>query len=129
VHKYLNGQLVPLTPEEIAARRAEEEAARVVSPSVVKGECQRRIYTRLPQWKQDNMAARDNELIRIQAGLMIDDAGNALPASALTHAEKAEQMAHKAAWDWVRAMRAASDALEALTPIPIDFADNKYLPV
>jgi hypothetical protein len=46
---YLNGQPVPLTPEEIAARQVEEEVARVVSPATVKVECQRRIYSRYPQ--------------------------------------------------------------------------------
>jgi hypothetical protein len=42
--------------------------------AAVKAEAQRRIYARYPEWKQDNMAARDNELIRIQMGLMIDGA-------------------------------------------------------
>jgi hypothetical protein len=117
-----------MTPDEIAAPRAEEVAARMVLPAAVKVECQRRIYSRYPQWKQNNLTARDGELVRIQQGSMIDDAGNALPARALTDAGKAEQVAHKSAWGWIKATRVASDALEAMDPIPADLAADGYWP-
>ena len=74
------------------------------------------------------MTARDGELVRIQQGLMIDEAGDALPARALTDAERAEQIAHMAAWAWVKATRAASDALEAMVPIPLDYTADGYWP-
>lgn len=79
----------------------------------VKGEARRRIIARFPDWKQTNMVARALELTRKGAGL--------------TPEEQTEATQLQAAWDWIKAVRAASDALEAMDPIPADFtADQRW---
>jgi hypothetical protein len=83
----------------------------------VKGEASWRIAQRFPSWKQANMTARGVELTFKLAQ------GNALAPE-----ETAEIAALQAAWDWIKAVRAASDALEALDPIPADFADDARWP-
>jgi hypothetical protein len=58
----------------------------------------------------------------------VDLLSRRLVAGAWTEAEAAEASALQAAWDWIRAVRAASDALEALGPIPAGFADDIHWP-
>lgn len=60
------------------------------------------ILATLPEWKQANATARGLELLSIIA-----------PSRALTEQETAELAALQAAWAWVKAVRAASDAAEA----------------
>ena len=82
----------------------------------VKAEARARILARLPDWKQRNMTARGVELINLRA------------SRPLTADEQAEAVALQAAWDWVRAVRTASDAIEAMDSIPVDFRDDKRWP-
>ena len=107
---------VEMTPEEIAAREAEEQAA-AVTAIMVKAEAQRRIYARFPQWRQANLVAR---------GVELQDVWRTV--GSWTAGEQAEADALKAAWSWIRETRAASDALEAMVPIPADFADDRHWP-
>jgi hypothetical protein len=94
---------------------------------MVKLEASRRILDRYPLWKQMNMTARSNELFRLQAGFMRGNSGNFDPARALSPDEVAEEVALKQAWDWIKAVRTASDALENTTPIPQDYyADARW---
>ena len=69
-------------------------------PATIKAEARRRIVARLPEWKQANMIARMTELLLVG------------PAQ-WTPAEQAEADALRAAWAWVKAIRAKSDELEA----------------
>lgn len=79
----------------------------------VKAEAQRRIYAILPDWKQRNLTARAAELaIKGQANW--------------TPEEQAEVTAGQAVWDQIKAIRAASDALEAMAPIPADYTAEVY---
>lgn len=80
----------------------------------VRAEARRRILARYPDWKQVNMTARGVELLR---------KGEAN----LTPAEATESAAMQAAWDWVKAVRAACDALEV--SLPSSFADDLNWPV
>lgn len=82
-----------------------------VDAAAVKQEARRRILERYPDWKQTNMVARSVELQDIwrQVG-------------SWTPEERAEADALTAAWAWIKAIRAASDEIEAMTPIPADFA-------
>lgn len=84
--------------------------------AAVKLEARNRILARYPEWKQANMTARGVELVNLRAG------------RAWTVEEQAEADALQAAWDWVKAVRSASDVIEAMTPIPADFRDAKYWP-
>jgi hypothetical protein len=45
-----------------------------------------------------------------------------------TAAEQAEADALKSAWAWIKAVRAASDTLEAMVPIPVDYTSDSYWP-
>lgn len=93
----------------------------------VKTECRRRIIERFPDWKQANMTARSHELDRIQSGFMRDADGNRLEARDLTETEMAEERAIGQAWAWIKAVRAKSDEIEALDPVPDDFdADERW---
>lgn len=83
----------------------------------VKAEAGRRINLRYPLWRQSNMNMRANELqeVRIAGGT-------------LTPEEQAEADALKAAATWIKSVRDTSDALEAMSPVPVDYADNAYWP-
>lgn len=88
-----------------------------VQKMAVKNEARRRILTRYPEWKQTNMVARGLELQDIwrQSG-------------AWTAEEQAEANALAVAWGWIKAVRAASDLLELLSPIPSDFNNDTRWP-
>jgi hypothetical protein len=82
----------------------------------VKDECGRRIYAAFPQWKQANYTARATELVLAKTN------------GELTQAETDELAALQASWSWIKAVRAASDILEASDPIPLDYTDDIHWP-
>lgn len=88
-----------------------------VLPDRVKAEARRRILARLPEWKQANMTARGVELLNIR-----------MSVGSWTQQQAQEAAALSAAWDWVKSVRVASDALEAMSPTPQDFAADKWWP-
>ena len=88
---------------------------RVITVQEVKAEAQRRIYEILPDWKQRNLTARAAELALKGAGSWTPD-------------EQAEVAAGQALWDKIKAVRAASDVIEAMDPIPLDYTDDSYWP-
>jgi len=80
---------------------------------MVKEEAQRRIYEILPDWKQRNLTARAAELaIKGVQNWSLE--------------EQAEVAAGQALWDQIKVIRAKSDELEAMDPIPVDYIDDKY---
>lgn len=81
--------------------------------AVVKEEAQRRILEVLPEWRQRNLTARAAELA-------------AKGQSNWTPEEQAEWDAGQILWDKIKVIRAASDALESMDPIPSDYKDNSY---
>jgi hypothetical protein len=82
----------------------------------VKTEARRRILENYPEWKQANMTARMVELNKIRASV-----------GSWTAGEQIEVDVIQSAWDWVKSVRSASDALE-LT-LPVDYAlNNDYWP-
>jgi hypothetical protein len=99
------------TLDAVLAKQAELEAkARI---DAVKAEARRRITQRFPDWKQANMTARGVELtFKLAQGQSLDAP------------EAAEVAALQAAWAWIKNVRSASDAIEALAPIPEDFASD-----
>ena len=103
------------TLDAVLAKQAELEAeARI---DAVKAEARRRITQRFPDWKQANMTARGVELtFKLAQGQSLDAQ------------EAAEVAALQAALAWIKAVRAASDAIEALAPMPADFASDTYWP-
>lgn len=83
--------------------------------AAVKKAARNRILSRYPEWRQANMTARGVELLH-------------LGEANWTAAEKQEGDALRAAWSWIKAVRMASDALERMSPIPVDFNDSRHWP-
>ena len=78
----------------------------------VKAEAARRVLEVAPEWRQRNLAAR-------MAELFLKGVQN------WTAEEQAEVDAGQAVWDQIKCIRAASNALEAMTPIPSDYMTNE----
>jgi len=89
----------------------------VATRQQVKEEAARRILAIFPEWKQRNMNAQATAIL--QARVL---------NGSLTAEEQALSDSLNAAWAAVSAIRLASDTLEAMDPIPLDYADNKYWP-
>lgn len=83
------------------------------TPNDVRREAQRRINLLFPEWKQRNMNEARLELMesRIENG-------------SLTTAELAVLSVLKENWAMIKAVRAASNVLEATDPIPLNYRDN-----
>lgn len=87
-------------PEDVRSYVLTE--SRKLKIAETKGEAQRRIYALVPQWKQVNLTARAVELHQKRLDLV-----------ALTQDEQIEVAAIQTLWDKVKAIRAASDLIEA----------------
>lgn len=79
----------------------------------VKAEAKRRIISIVPEWKQRNMIAHRLELLLIGK-------------DAWTQEQRDENLALELIWETVKMIRVKSDALEAINPIPEDFADDRH---
>lgn len=79
----------------------------------VKNEAYRRIVAIVPEWKQRNLTAQAAQLA---------EKGRAN----WTAEELAAWNAGQVIWDQVAAIRAKSDALEAMSPIPVDYKDDRW---
>jgi uncharacterized protein YeaC (DUF1315 family) len=105
--KWVRGwTVVPLTVDELAQRRA-------TMVEGVKREASKRILSIAPDYKQRNMLARSVELLRI---------GEAN----LTQEQRDEVLAIELIWETIQMIRAKSDLIEAMDPIPPDYTDDKY---
>jgi hypothetical protein len=82
----------------------------------VKDEARRRILARFPDWKQANMTARGVELTLIKIG------------REWTQKEQAEAERLQTDWGWIKSVRSASDAIEAMQPIPSTFRSDEWWP-
>ena len=85
----------------------------VVLPAEVKAEAGRRIVAICPEWRQRNLTAQATQLLR---------KGEVNWSSE----EAAAWAAGQAIWDQIAAIRARSDEIEAMDPIPADFRDDAY---
>jgi hypothetical protein len=79
----------------------------------VKNEAYRRIVVIVPEWKQRNLTAQAAQLA---------EKGRAN----WTAEELAAWNSGQVIWDQVAAIRAKSDALEAMSPIPVDYKDDRW---
>jgi hypothetical protein len=79
----------------------------------VKAEAYRRIIAICPEWKQRNLTAQ---------AVLLTEKGRAN----WTVEEQAAWDAGEAIWTQIAAIRAASDVLEAIDPIPTDYMDDKH---
>lgn len=106
----------PPRPEPEPEPEVDRETQRAIDVQGLKNEAGRRILERYPDFKQRNMLARAIEL------------DNALRDRDLTAEEESEITAYRAAWAWIGAVREVSNTIEALDPIPADYADDKRWP-
>jgi hypothetical protein len=121
------GAYVEAAPDGFTRIASEAELASVLRPyglvgpvvlaEDVKAEAQRRIYEHYPEWRQLNMTARGIELQDIWR-----------EAGQWTEQESADAKACRQAWEWIKSVRAASDALEALSPIPTGYRNDENWP-
>ena len=89
------------------------EQIRTEQIEAVKAEAMRRILALCPEWKQRNLTA--------QAAILAEKG-----RAGWTTDEFAAWNAGKAIWDQIAAIRSRSDAIEAMDPIPADFADDQH---
>lgn len=108
---------IDIEKERVVIRHTVERLTIDAQKLAVKTEAQKRIYQRIPQWKQNNLTARGVELQDIWR-----ENGTWTPE------EQAEADAIKALWAWVKEVRTASDVIEALDPIPHDYAADERWP-
>jgi hypothetical protein len=87
----------------------------VIPKEAVKLQAAIRIERLYPAWKQRNMNAAATSLLMARVTVGSWTADEQEQADALT-----------AAWAQVSAIRTASDVLEAMNPIPLDYADDKH---
>jgi len=111
MQKYVNGQRVDMTDEEIAAHVA--SLVVVVTADDVRTEAYRRIVEILPEWQQRNLTA--------QAAVLAEKG-----RTNWTTEELAAWDAGSALWAEVQAIRNASDALEEMDEIPADYRNDSY---
>ena len=86
-----------------------------VTAQQVKAEAERRILALVPAWKQRNLTAQ--AVILAKKG-----------AANWTPEEQAAWDAGEAIWAQVAAIRAASDVIEAMDPIPQDYTAEEHWP-
>jgi len=91
----------------------ERDAARLRDG--VKKEASRRIVAICPEWKQLNLTAQTSILVK-------KGVANWTAEDAATWA-KSEQI-----WSQIAAVRAASDRLEDMNPLPSNYTDDDYWP-
>ena len=82
----------------------------------VKMEAERRILARFPDWQQRNMIARGVDLLRKR-----------VEGATWSAQEQAEADALQTAWDWVLAVRVASNELE--WNLPADYRNDSHWPM
>lgn len=100
---------------DVAPLSIVEYAAPSPTTDSVRAEARRRILSAFPEWKQANMTARAVELV-----------DKLVRGETLTDAEADERAAIDAAWGWIKAVRAASNALES--DPPSDYAADAHWP-
>lgn len=113
----ISGPLLVIEPDRVVRQWTVQRRPDTELAGLVKMEARRRILERFPEWKQTNMTARGVELQDVWRRV-----------GSWTTGEQAEADALAAAWDWIKAVRVASDAIEAMQPIPADYADNARWP-
>ncbi|MEO1108255.1 MAG: hypothetical protein AAFX90_10065 [Pseudomonadota bacterium] len=113
-------ELGRLLSDEIEAAHADPDSSVSVdkyiappsTPDQVKTEANRRIVAICPEWKQRNLIAQATRL-------------NRKPIADWTADEADQVAAGDAIWAQVEHIRAKSDEIEAMDPIPADITDDK----
>ena len=117
--KVVDGVVREMTPEEVSAmeerNRKRQESNRLKYPLKIKQEAERRILEIAPVHVQRNMTAKGVELLE---KLVL---GGTLTTEELVFRNAAIQK-----WKDIEMIRAKSNTLEQMDPIPDDYRDDKY---
>jgi hypothetical protein len=109
-------EVVEIEPGRVVISYEAADRSREHCVAMVKLEARQRILARYPEWKQANMTARGIELQDIWRR-----------NGEWTVEEQAEATALMDAWAWIKSVREASDAIEALEKVPTDYnADERW---
>lgn len=87
----------------------------IIYPHMVKSQAYKRISLFCPHWMQSNLTARAVILAEMGRDKWTTD-------------DEAQWEEIRALWARIDAVRAASEEIEAMEPIPLDYADDKYWP-
>jgi hypothetical protein len=96
----------------------EDQVEVIVKPEWVKKEAERRILNIMDRDKQRNVMAKGLQMV-IEHGPDV---------SLWPPEEQARAAATLTVWVQIEAIRAASNLIEAMNPVPNDFRDDKYWP-
>ena len=117
--KLVDGVRIELTQDEIDEIQADEAIERALTesfkPDLIKKEAMRRILEVAPEHTQRNMIAKGVELLE---KLVL---GETLSTEELVFRNAAMQK-----WKDIETIRAKSNTLEKMDPIPDDYRDDKY---
>lgn len=109
----------PIAPEGVGVgwtvngESYDPPAEPAITADQVKAEAERRILAIVPAWKQRNLTAQAAILAKIGEVNW-------------TTEQAAAWAAGEAVWGAVAAIRAASDVIEAMNPIPQNYTDDSY---
>lgn len=125
--RIVDGAFIPINEENSDYQRVkrwefegniiESSIPVAIIPIQIKNEARRRISEKFPEWKQTNMVARGVELQDIWR-----------LNGVWTAQEQAEATALKSVWTWIKSVRTASDTLEAMIPIPLNYENDVHWP-
>lgn len=111
----LNGAFVSVGWTVRDKTQAELDADREKKIADIKAEAHRRIVALCPEWKQRNLTAQAAQLAK-------------KGESNWTQEEADAWAAGEALWAQIAAIRAASDAIELMDPLPDDIQNTEYWP-
>lgn len=113
---------VPFSPQEEAAADAAAAAAAVVYPAHVKAEAQRRIIVLTGATSLESCIVK-----QLNANMRANELNNKrVSGETLTQQEEDEAQALRDLALAIKLIRAKSNDLEAMSPIPADYAANIY---
>lgn len=107
------GKLISAKTGQVVYDNTADMPPAPITPQQVKAEAYRRIIGICPEWKQRNLTA--------QAAILAAKGRDNWTADELAAWEAGE-----AIWAQIATIRAASDDIEAMSPIPDDYTDDKY---
>lgn len=113
----LSGPVIIVEQNQVVRRWSAIPRPHSEVQSTIREEARRRILERYPDWKQTNMVARGVELQDIWRRV-----------GTWTPEEQAEADALKSAWDWISEVRASSNQIEVMDPMPEDINNDSLWP-
>ena len=126
LHKQVNGVKVQLSPSEVAAYEAQQVAAALVTKAQVNAEAKRRIWSLIGAYDDQSSNEKQNNLL-----VEVATYTNLVLIEGVTLSIEQDNRLNtiKAGNLLIGAIRDASNVLNNMDIIPVNFTDNKYWPV